>query len=212
MGIDETGARRLVAAILHQAYKDYTEDKSCNESCRYYEECKDKFSDKNACEAKEFIHSMWCATLCDELDIDHNEYIKTCIKNHRLSKNIYRYIENEIKSYPETKKDLEHRKDDIILKVPVIQEIRGTDIGDVTANKALKISSDKQIKRMEQIIKGIETVYNGLGGDKKMVMSNLWTSKYQDKGMASEVSVDERTIRRWRTEIIYTLAIELKYL
>ncbi len=210
--MDDTGARRLMAAILHQAYKDYTADESCNESCQYFEDCEAKLNDADACDAKKFIHSAWCATLCDEMDIDNGEYIRACIKNHSLSKNIYRYVESEIKAYPKTKKELEHRKGDIIFNAPIAQEIRGTDIGDVTANKALKIGSDKHIKRMEQIIKAIEKVYNNLGQDKKMVMNNLWTSKYQDKGMASKVSVDERTIRRWRVEIIYSTAIELKYL
>ena len=210
--INDTGAKSLMASILKQAYDDYTKDKSCPEWCPFKGECETKKIDKQACDAKNFIHSAWCATLCDELGLDVEEYIKTCIEKHRLSKNIYKYIEGEIRSYRNTKKEIENIKMDIITKPPKPEEIRGTDIGDSTANKALKISMDRKILEMQQTVRGIEKVHKTLSNNKKVVMENYWNNQYTNFGIAQRLGVEERTVRRWKQQIVYTVAIELKYL
>lgn len=97
--IDDIGARALIAAVLKKAHDDYTEGKSCPEWCQYKDECETKKIDKNQCDARDFLHSAWCATLTEGLGLDHKEYIAVCIKNRRLSKNTYRYIEGQIRDY-----------------------------------------------------------------------------------------------------------------
>lgn len=210
--MDDMGARALIAAVLKKAYDDYTEGESCPEWCQYKEKCKNKKVDKNQCDAREFLHSAWCATLAEGLDIDHKEYIAVCIKNRRLSKNTYRYIERQIRDYKKIKKELENLKDGIINSPIILQEVRNPTLGDPTASKAIKISLDKKISAMEQTVKAIEKVYNEFNHDKKKVMENIWAMKYTTTGLADIIGVDERTIRRWRQSIIYSVAIELKYL
>lgn len=210
--MDDSGARRLMAAILKQAYDDYTKGDSCPAWCQFKDECKTMKIDKNECDAKRFIHSAWCATLLDGLGLDHQEYINACLKKHRLSKNTYRYIENEIKSYKNKKRELERLKGDIIHSTPIPQEIRGSNTGDTTADKAIKISLDKKIADMERTIKAIEKIFNSLDKDKKEVMQQIWERKYTNLGLAEKIGVDERTIRRWKNRIIYAVAIELNYL
>ena len=58
MSIDNEGAKRLIASILKQAMDD------CG-----------KRSD-----AEVFIHSDWCASLCDGLNINHERYVAACTK------------------------------------------------------------------------------------------------------------------------------------
>lgn len=209
--IDDMGARALIAAVLKKAYDDYTEGESCPEWCQYKEKCKNKKVDKNQCDAREFLHSAWCATLAEGLDLDYKKYIAVCIKNHRLSKNTYRYIEGQIRNYKKIKKEMENLKEDIINSSPM-QDVRSTDLGDPTASKAVKISLDKKISAMEKTVKAIEKVYNDLSHDKKAVMTDMWERKYTCLGMADMIGVDERTIRRWQQTIIYSVAVELKYL
>ena len=73
--MDEVGARRLIAAILKKAQEDYAEDESCPEWCQFKDDCADKKVDRSKCDAKTFIHSAWCAALCDGLEIDHEKYV-----------------------------------------------------------------------------------------------------------------------------------------
>ena len=87
---------QLIASILKQAHEDYTKDESCPEWCQFKDTCKEQKMDNMRCDARKFIHSAWCATLCEGINIDQEDYIKACIEKHRLSKNIYRYVENEI--------------------------------------------------------------------------------------------------------------------
>lgn len=223
--MDENGARALIASILKSAYDDYTEGESCPEWCQFYNTCEDEKKnkggtvlvpgrkvDKNQCSARDFIHSAWCATLTEGIGLDYKEYVAVCIKNRRLSKNTYRYIEGQIRDYKRIKKEVESLKDDIINKGPMAQEVRGTSTGDPTASKALKISLDRQISGMDKTVKAIEKVHTRLSPDKKEVMENIWDRRYTDTGLADKIGVDERTIRRWRQNIIYSVAIELKYL
>lgn len=223
--MDESGARALIASILKSAYDDYTEGEGCPEWCQFYNTCEDEKKnkggtvlvpgrkvDKDQCSARDFIHSAWCAALTDGIYLDHKEYVAVCIKNRRLSKNTYKYIEGQIRDYKRIKKEVENLKDDIINSSPISQEVRGTSTGDPTASKALKISLDRQISGMDKTVKAIEKVHTRLSPNKKEVMENIWDRRYTDTGIADKIGVDERTIRRWRQNIIYSVAIELKYL
>lgn len=210
--IDDEGARKLISAILKQAHDDYTKDDSCPEWCQFRNDCESKKINNDGCDAKRFIHSAWCATLCDELGVDHENYVKMCIERHRLSKNTYRYIENEIRLHKAREKELTRLKDDLILSSSVAPEIRGSDVGDPTANKVMRLGLNKQILEMEKVAKAINKIYLSLSGQKKMTMEEYWIGRYTTPGLAGKLGVDETTVRRWKRLIVYSVAIELKYL
>lgn len=210
--MDDTSARALIAAILKQAYDDYTKCDDCPEWCKFKDSCSDAKKSKEGCEVRDFVHSAWCAALTEGLNIDHGEYVQACMKNHRLSKNTYRYVEGEIRHYKATKRELERLKDDIINASPVANEVRGSGIDDSTANKAIKISLNNKLAGMERRVKAIEKVYAGLSKDKQVAIENIWTRKYTNIGLADIIGVNERTIKRWKQNIVYSVAIELKYL
>ena len=212
MIIDDNGARRLIASILKKACEDYTSDKLCPEWCSFKDTCELKQVDDEHCDAKRFIHSAWCATLCDSLDIDHEEYVSVCIKKHRLSKNTLKYVEQEIRQYKNNQKELNRLKNDIIMETPEKQEGRSNAISNSTASKAIKISMDRKIVELERTQKAIETIYQRLCLDKRAVMEEYWKSPYTTSGLADKLGVDERTIRRWKQYIVYSVAAELNYL
>ena len=64
MIIDDAGARALMASVLKQALDDYSNDKGCPAWCSFAENCKHHGVDAKHCDAKAFIHSAWCASLC----------------------------------------------------------------------------------------------------------------------------------------------------
>lgn len=212
MGIDDIGARRLIASILKRAYDDYTNDKGCPKWCSFKDSCTDNKIDAEHCDARRFIYSAWCATLCDGLSIDHEEYIAVCIKKHRLSKNAFKYVEQEIRQYKNNLKELNQLKNDIILETPEKQEGRSNAIGNSTASKAVKLSMDRKVIELENTRKAIETVYQRLSHDKQSVMEEYWQSRYTTAGLAYRLGVDERTVRRWKQYIVYSVAAELNYL
>lgn len=197
---------------MKQAYQDYIGGDKCPLDCRYKNDCDEIKINSKFCAARDFIHSAWAAAMCDGVDIDHQRYVRTCIEKHRLTKNAFRYIESELKQYKSTLKELTQLKEDIILSTPEKQEVRGNDVGDPTLNKMLKISLSRKIMEMEKTVKAVEKVHKSLFGEKRRVMEEYWNGKYTVQGMAYEFGVDERTIRRWKRFIVYSVAIELKYL
>lgn len=212
MSIDDTGARRLIASILQKACDDYASDKGCPEWCSFKDSCTQNQYDAEHCDAKRFIHSAWCATLCDGLNIDHDEYVAACIKKHRLSKNTFKYVEQEIRQYKNNQKELNRLKHDIILETPEKQEGRSSALGDSTAAKAVKLSMNREVTELEKTQKAIETIYHRMCHDKQYVMEEYWQNRYTTAGLADKLGVDERTVRRWRQHIVYSVAAELNYL
>lgn len=212
MSLDDVGARSLMANILKKACEDYAGDKGCPEWCSFKESCTLSQDDAEHCDAKRFIHSAWCATLCDGLNIDHEEYVAVCIKKHRLSKNTFKYVEQEIRQYKNNRKELSRLKNDIILETPEKQNGCSSGLGDSTAAKAVKLSMNRKISELEKNQKAIETIYHRLCQDKQSVMEEYWQSRYTNAGLAYKLGVDERTIRRWKQHIVYLVAAELNYL
>lgn len=212
MAINDDGARRLMAAILKQAHQDYFDSKACPVECPFKTTCGEEQTSKEFCDARQFIHSAWAATICEELGVDHKAYVMACIKNRSLSGNTYRYVENEIKQYKNMLQEIETIKKDIILETQERKEGRGSEKGDPTLNKVIKMGLSKKIAKMEKTVKAIEKIYNSLPKDKKMVMQEYWHGMYTNQGIAKQTGVDERTIRRWKQLIVYSVAIELKYL
>ncbi len=212
MSLDDVGARRLMANILKKACEDYAGDKGCPEWCAFKDSCNLSHVDPEHCDAKRFIHSAWCATLCDGLNIDHEEYVAACIKKHRLSKNTFKYVEQEIRQYKNNLKELSRIKNDIIQETPEKQNGRSSGLGDSTAAKAVKLSMDRKISELEKSQKAIATIYHRLCQDKQSVMEEYWQSRYTNAGLAYKLGVDERTIRRWKQHIVYLVAAELNYL
>ena len=212
MSLDDVGARRLMANILKKACDDYAGDKGCPEWCAFKDSCNLSHVDAEHCDAKRFIHSAWCATLCDGLNIDHEEYVAACIKKHRLSKNTFKYVEQEIRQYKNNLKEMNRLKNDIIQEAPEKQNGRSSGLSDSTAAKAVKLSMNRKISELEKSQKAIETIYHRLCPDKQSVMEEYWQSRYTNAGLAYKLGVDERTIRRWKQHIVYLVAAELNYL
>ena len=212
MSLDDIGARRLMANILKKACEDYASNKGCPEWCAFKDSCNLSKADAQHCDAKRFIHSAWCATLCDALNVDPEEYVAVCIKKHRLSKNTFKYVEQEIRQYKNNLKELSRLKNDIIQEAPEKQNGRSSSLGDSTATKAVKLSMNRKISELEKNQKAIETIYHRLCQDKQSVMEEYWQSRYTNAGLAFKLGVDERTIRRWKQHIVYLVAAELNYL
>lgn len=177
MSMDDIGARRLMASILKKACDDYAGDKGCPEWCAFKDSCNLSKADAQHCDAKRFIHSAWCATLCDALNVDHEEYVAVCIKKHRLSKNTFKYVEQEIRQYKNNLKELNRLKNDIIQETTEKQNGRSSGLGDSTAAKAVKLSMDRKISELEKSQKAIATIYHRLCQDNGSMSACMQTKR-----------------------------------
>jgi RinA family phage transcriptional activator len=128
-----------------------------------------------------------------------------------LRKSTFRYIEQEIYNYHETKKSLDGLTDDIIYSTPPYKEVRTNDPKDITYETVALLATNKIRKRMIDTIYVIEIVFNELDPtirdaleDKYWNKSHLtWTD------VASLHHVDRRTIYRWRTALVTEIATRL---
>jgi RinA family phage transcriptional activator len=113
-------------------------------------------------------------------------------------------VEGEIKAYPAIKKEYESVKDDIINETPIMDgEIRGSNPGSVTEEKAIKIITSKRLADMERKIKAIEAVYKSLTGERKQCMEEIWLDRYTNGAISYRLGVSEKSIKRWKRQIVY---------
>ena len=201
--MDDVGAKKLIAGILKKAYEDYTETPSENNI---------HFRD-----ARKFLHSAWCATLCDGLEIDKQSYIDKNIDKCRLTKNVTRFIVGELRAFEANKKIINGVKNDIILASAEQNEVRSSSPGDSTLSKVIqiegKIYSDKQLRQMQTIVNAIQLVYNRLDNNRKELIDKcFFKQRYTLEGMAYKLNISRATAYNWKTEIIREIAIELGYL
>lgn len=132
----------------------------------------------------------------------------------RLKREMKAYIEAELRDYHQTKLDLIEHKDELILQSPVSDSsgVRGTNVSRPTESKAMKLITNKRIKRAEQIVRSIETVINALPEEKyRLVELRYWQQPrtLTDDGIAVELSCDRSTLYRWIDGILLAIAIEM---
>lgn len=211
--ITDSGAKQLVAAILKQAYQDYKKTDSCPEWCALKDSCENKNVDQNYCDAKKFIHGDWSKILCDTIEVDYSLYVLRSMQKCKLSRNTCKYVEGELRLYKQSIKRLDRMKDELILKAPKEEEIRGTDVGDPTANKVEAILKSKEIQHLEKITNAIKKIYLNCDPDKKRIIEEkYWNNKLTDAGISGKLGIGERTVRKYRNSIVYAIAVELNYL
>lgn len=138
-----------------------------------------------------------------------------------MKKAVFRYVEAELYDYPYTKRDIESIREDIIesgrtLEGFLTEALRlgtipcGGTPSDPTAHKAIRLLTNRRLKRMEETVAAIERVLARLPAEKKrLVELKYWDGRYTDKGIIQQLNISERTYYRWRREIVLAVAIEM---
>lgn len=213
MAITDSGAKRLMASILRQAYDDFNNKNACPEWCEFIDGCVNR--NMEACKARNFIHSTWCATLCDGLDVDHDKYVEMTMKEAKITKETFKYIEAELRGFHETIIELQRLKNDIITEtsIPDTNGGKGYGINDKTYQKTERLLMNKRLKRLENLISAVDKVYRNCDNEKqKMIRMKYWQNKLTDRGIMDALSIEKATFYRWRRGVIYEIAMELGYL
>jgi len=214
--MNDDGARFLVGAILRQAHEDYIAG-NCVSWCPVYETCttKDNMADQRSCDAKLFLHSKWCETLSEGIDINYEKYVELTIKKARISQSVFKYVESELRGYKNSIVELEHLKRNIIEAAPIVDNSGGTNnaVGNPTESKALKLISNKKLQRLESVISVIRSVFDACDKSRQeLIRMKYWNNIYKDEGIADRLGIDRSTLYRWKNEIVLKVALKMGYL
>ncbi|MEG7769762.1 RinA family phage transcriptional activator [Listeria monocytogenes] len=138
----------------------------------------------------------------------------------RLRKAQYKLIEDELKFYHSTKKELMEKEVNVTLGAwhrEYIDDNQGGgsagNISNEVEDRVMLLQMDKEISRLKNIINAIESVLNRLNDeDKQLIQFRYWDrSKPTWVWIASKLNMDESTARRRNKTIILSIAERLGY-
>ncbi|HBL8244909.1 TPA: DUF722 domain-containing protein [Listeria monocytogenes] len=138
----------------------------------------------------------------------------------RLRKAQYKLIEDELRFYHSTKKELMEKEVNVTLGAwhrEYIDENQGGgsagNINNEVEDRVMLLQMDKEISRLKNIINAIESVINRLNDeDKQLIQFRYWDrSKPTWVWIASKLNMDESTARRRNKTIILSIAERLGY-
>ncbi|EBH4183327.1 DUF722 domain-containing protein [Listeria monocytogenes] len=138
----------------------------------------------------------------------------------RLRKAQYKLIEDELRFYHSTKKELMEKEVNVTLGAwhrEYIDENQGGgsagNVSNEVEDRVMLLQMDKEISRLKNIINAIESVLNRLNDeDKQLIQFRYWDrSKPTWVWIASKLNMDESTARRRNKTIILSIAERLGY-
>lgn len=127
----------------------------------------------------------------------------------RINKPIFKYIEHELYSYDEIKKELARYRETIIEGTPYLEVSGGNGPGDPTSSKVMRLTSTSFVIQSERVINAVDKSLAILGEKHR----ELFSWKYQ-KGLpwqevALEMGISDRTYFRLRRELVITVGQHL---
>ncbi|EAH1218373.1 DUF722 domain-containing protein [Listeria monocytogenes] len=138
----------------------------------------------------------------------------------RLRKAQYKLIEDELRFYHSTKKEILEKRANIVMG-SVHQEFKDENqgggssgqISNEVEQRVMLLQMDREIQRMSDTVRAIETVLNTLSDeDKQLVQFRYWDrSRPTWLWIACKLNISESTAKRKRKEIIYKIAERLGY-
>lgn len=125
----------------------------------------------------------------------------------------YRHAEAILYQYPYVAAEIEEIRESILLSSQQEQQVYAKASGqsDPTAMKAALLVTHKRLKVLEQQQAAVDKVYSHLPPEKQLLIRlKYWGKGYiTDIGIAACIPVADRTVRRWKREIIGAIACEM---
>ncbi len=138
----------------------------------------------------------------------------------RLRQAHYKLIEDELRYYHSTKKEMLEKRANIVMG-SMHQEFRdenqgGSASGQISnevEQRVMLLQMDREIQRMSNTVRAIDTVLSTLSDeDKQLVHFRYWDrSRPTWTWIACKLNISESTAKRKRKEIIYKIAERLGY-
>ena len=127
----------------------------------------------------------------------------------RINKNVFKFIEHEMRSYDDIKKELTLYREEILEGENKPDVAIQGGISDITANKAVRMVSAKFVLLSEKVIHAVDKSLTMLGEKHRL----LFKLKYQDclpwQEVMLEMGVSDRSYFRLRRELVTVVGQEL---
>lgn len=127
----------------------------------------------------------------------------------RINKAIFRYIEFELYNYEQTKKDLELERERILESSPCQEVAVQSDIGDSTANKAIKLTSSAFILKAEKIVNAINKSLDILGDNHNKLFDLRYIDGRPEKEVYLVMNISRGHYFKIRRELVETVGLQL---
>lgn len=128
----------------------------------------------------------------------------------KINRSVFRYIEFELYNYDHTKKTLEEEKEDVISSTVKLDTplVKGA-IGDSTGSKAMKLTTNTAILRMERTVRAIEHSLMMLEEEHNQVFELKYRQNKHWRYVASQMYISQDTYFKKRRELVEMVALQL---
>jgi DNA-directed RNA polymerase specialized sigma subunit len=127
----------------------------------------------------------------------------------RINKAVFRYIEFELYNYEQTKRDLELERERILESSPCQEVAVQSDIGDSTANKAIKLTSSAFILKAEKIVNAINKSLDILGDSHNKLFDLRYIDGRPEKEVYLVMNISRGHYFKVRRELVETVGLQL---
>ena len=127
----------------------------------------------------------------------------------QINKSIFRYIEHELYNYEQTKKDLALYREQILEGTAKPEVSVQSSPGDVTANKAVKLTSSAFVIQAERNITAIDRTLAILGDKHTELFKLRYRLGITWPNITLDMGISDRTYYRLRRELVVTVGQQM---
>lgn len=132
-----------------------------------------------------------------------------------MRREVFRYVEAELFDYPWTLKEIARLRADIALEGVALEEallgarVSGGRLPDPTREKAIRLITNRRLKRMEETVEAIERVLSRLPAEMRELVRLRYWERWGRVRVCEELHISERTYYRWRAAVVRAVAVEM---
>ena len=127
----------------------------------------------------------------------------------KIDKSIFRYIEHELYSYDETKRELARYREDVLEGTHFPEVSVKTSPGDSTAAKAIKLTSSAFVIHAEKVINAVDKSLTMLGDRHRELFKHKYQKGLPWQEVALEMNISDRTYFRLRRDLVTAVGQQL---
>lgn len=127
----------------------------------------------------------------------------------KVSKAVFGYIEYEMYSYKETKKEIGLYKEQIIESRPSSEVSVQSQLADTTASKGIKLMSSPFVLKAEKTVNAIDKSLNLLGAKHKELFELKYINGLPLNEVYLEMNISKRSYYRIRRELVTAVGQQL---
>ena len=127
-------------------------------------------------------------------------------------------LEQEVRQYPETVREVDEMRKDIILQAsgPPLDGMprNGKKVSDTTLQKVVQLYNSAEIREMSRRVRAIEQARDEFCAKdllirRRFIELKFWDRRLTNEGIAQELTLSESTVRQWRRKFLTQVGVNL---